>query len=41
MKNQTNTNQTRDSVNKSISKYSLVSKSYRQVWESKRRYRSI
>ena len=41
MNNQNNTSQTRESVNKSVSKYSLVNKSYRQLWELKRKYRSI
>ena len=41
MSNQNTTNQTRESVNKSVSKYNLISKSYRQIWESKRKYRSI
>ena len=41
MNNQNSTQQTRESVNKSISKYSLNTKSYRQLWGTKRKYRSI
>ena len=41
MSNQNSTNQTRESVNKSISKYSLANKSYRQIMNKKRKHRSI
>lgn len=41
MNNKNTTQQSRESINKSISKYSLVNKSYRQLWGSKRKYRSI
>ena len=41
MNTQSKTEQTRSSVNKNISKYYLTNQSYRQVWGSKRNYRTI
>ncbi len=41
MNTQNNTEQVREPVNKNIGKYYLTSRSYRQVWGTKRKYRTI
>lgn len=41
MNTQNNTEKAREPINKSISKYHLVSKSYRELWNAKRRNRTI
>ncbi len=35
------TEEVRETVNKKVSKYYLLSKTYRQKWDSKRKHRSI